>query len=90
MCGECQSIEWEAVPAKGRGRVYSYTVLHHPQFPGYEYPLVCAVIELEEGTRLVSNVVGCAPEAVRIDMPVVLAIEQIDEGMRLPLFRPAR
>jgi uncharacterized OB-fold protein/acyl dehydratase len=90
MCGECQSIEWNAIPAKGRGRVYSYTVLHHPKFPGYDYPLVCAVIELEEGTRIVSNVVGCAPERLRIDMPVELTIEQGEDGMRLPLFRPAR
>ena len=90
MCGECQSIEWEAAPTRGRGRVYSYTILHHPKFPGYDYPLVCAVIELEERTRIVANVVGCAPEAVRIDMPVELAMEQVDEGMRLPLFRPAR
>ncbi len=90
MCGKCQSTKWDSVAAKGRGTVYSFTVLHHPKFPGYEYPLACAVIELEEGTRIVSNVVGCDPDQVRIGMPVELSIESVDEQMKLPLFRPAR
>ena len=90
MCGECQSIEWTSIRAKGTGRVYSHTVLHHPKFPGYEYPLVCALIELDEGTRIVSNLVGCAPADVRIGMPVTLSFERVDDEMQLPLFRPAR
>jgi len=90
MCGRCRSTAWEGVRAAGRGTVYSFTVLHHPKFPGYEYPLVCALVELEEGTRIVSNIVGCAPAEVRIGMPVELSIVQIDETMKLPLFRPAR
>ncbi len=89
MCGACQSTEWDHVAAQGGGTVYSYTVLHHPKFPGYDYPLVCAVIELDEGTRIVSNVVGCAPGDVRIGMRVALALEAVDETMTLPLFRPA-
>ncbi len=90
MCAACQSIEWDSVPAKGGGTVHSYTVLHHPKFPGYDYPLVCAVIELDEGTRIVSNVVGCDPAEVRIGMRVQLSLDQIDETMTLPMFRPAQ
>lgn len=89
MCGACQSIEWDSVPAEGGGTVYSYTVLHHPKFPGYDYPLICAVIELDEGTRIVSNVVGCAPEEVRIGMRVALSMDRVDDTMTLPFFRPA-
>jgi len=89
MCGACQSTEWDHVAAKGTGTVYSYTVLHHPKFPGYDYPLVCAVIELDEGTRIVSNVVGCAPADVAIGMRVEVVIEAVDGGLTLPLFRPA-
>jgi uncharacterized OB-fold protein/acyl dehydratase len=89
MCGACQSTEWDSVPAKGGGTVYSYTVLHHPKFPGYDYPLICAVIELDEGTRIVSNVVGCDPAAVTIGMRVKLSLDAIDDTMTLPLFRPA-
>jgi uncharacterized OB-fold protein/acyl dehydratase len=90
MCGECQSIEWDTVAAKGRGTVYSYTVIHHPKFPGFDYPFACGVIELEEGTRIVSNLVGCDVNEVRIGMDVELVIENVDEQMKLPLFRPAR
>jgi len=89
MCGACQSTEWDSIPAKGGGTVYSHTILHHPKFPGYDYPLICAVIELDEGTRIVSNLVGCAPGDVRIGMRVALSLEAVDEAMTLPLFRPA-
>jgi uncharacterized protein len=89
MCGACQSVEWDSIPAKGGGSVYSYTVLHHPKFPGYDYPLVCAVIELDEGTRIVSNLVDCPPDQVRIGMRVALRMEAVDDTMTLPLFRPA-
>lgn len=90
MCGKCQSLEWGSIVAKGRGTVYSFTILHHPKLPGYEYPLPCVLIELEEGTRLVSNVVGCKPEEIRIGMPVALSIEAVDDQIELPLFRPAQ
>jgi uncharacterized OB-fold protein len=89
MCGKCQSTDWDAVVSKGRGSVYSYVVMHHPPFPGFEYPLVAALVELEEGTRIVSNVVGVDPSEVRIGLPVRLSIEAVDDEMRLPLFRRA-
>jgi uncharacterized OB-fold protein/acyl dehydratase len=89
MCGACQSTEWDSIAAKGGGTVYSHTVLHHPKFPGYDYPLICAVIELDEGTRIVSNLIGCAPADVRIGMRVTLSLEAVDDTMTLPLFRPA-
>jgi uncharacterized OB-fold protein len=54
-CPRCRSLRWDTVVACGRGVVHSVTVLHHPQLPGFGYPLVVAVVELEEGTRLVSR-----------------------------------
>jgi uncharacterized OB-fold protein len=90
MCGKCGSISWGSVASKGRGTVYSHVTLHHPQIPGYEFPLAVALIDLEEGTRIVSNVVGCKPEEVHIGMPVRLSIENVDEELKLPLFRPDR
>ncbi len=89
MCGECQSTEWTSIEASGKGVLYSYVVMHYPKFPGYEYPLLCALVELEEGTRLVTNLVGCDPADARIGMPVELVVENVDEEMKLPLFRPA-
>ena len=90
MCWKCQSLEWELVAASGKGTVYSYVVVHRPEIPGYTYPLVVAVVELEEGTRIVSNLVGIDPKNVEIGMPVKVSIEAVDDELKLPLFRPAR
>ena len=69
-CANCRSFEWDTVVASGRGTVYSYVVNHYPQVPAFDYPLVVALIELEEGTRLVANVAGIEPEEMAIGMPV--------------------
>ena len=90
MCPKCQSLEWETQVASGKGQVHSFTVMHYPKFPGFEYPFVAALIDLEEGTRIVSNVVDVDPGEVHIGMPVVCSVEKVDEEMKLPLFRPAR
>jgi uncharacterized OB-fold protein/acyl dehydratase len=87
MCGCCQSTRWAPVEASGRGTLHSYTVLHHPPIPGYDFPLPVGLIELEEGTRLVANL-SCAPEQLRIGMPVECHFEDVDEEMKLPFFRP--
>ncbi len=89
MCGECQSLEWDSIESSLEGEVYSFTQIHYPRFPGYPFPLVTAIIALAEGTRLVSNVVGCEPEAVHIGMKVKGIIEQVDEKTMLPQFYPA-
>jgi uncharacterized OB-fold protein len=90
MCGECQSVEWETVESTATGTVHSFVVIHHPPVPGYDYPLVCALIDLEEGTRFVSNLVDCAPGDVHVGMKVKGTIEQVDDEMKLPLFRPVK
>ena len=89
MCWKCQSLEWDYIVSSGKGTVYSYVVMHRPQFPGYEYPLVAAVIDLEEGTRIVSNLAGIEPADVEIGMAVEVSIENVDDELKLPLFRPA-
>lgn len=89
MCNQCQGTSMDWVPACGVGKVYTYTIMHHPQFPGFEYPFIAALVELEEGTRLVSNVVDVAPEDMYIGMPVEAFVEQVDDEMKMPLFRPA-
>ena len=75
---------------KLRGTVNSWVVLHHPPIPGYELPLAIAVIDLEEGTRIVANIVDCPLDEIRIDMPVECTIEEIEPGYKLPLFRRIR
>jgi uncharacterized OB-fold protein len=90
MCGKCQSIEWDWAIATGAGTVYSYVVMHYPPIPGYDFPLPVALIDLDEGTRLVANVVGCAPSDVHVGMRVQAKIEAADEEMNLPFFYPVK
>ena len=89
MCPHCGSVEWDTVEASGRGTVYSFVMPHHPPYPWFEYPYIVALIDLEEGTRLVSNLVGIAPDAVSTGMPVEVCFEEFDGGLVLPLFTPA-
>jgi uncharacterized OB-fold protein len=62
--------------------------MHHPKIPGYDFPLAVAVIDLDEGTRFVSNVVDCDPDEVQIGMPVEMKMETVNEDWSLPVFRP--
>jgi uncharacterized OB-fold protein/acyl dehydratase len=87
MCGECQSTEWDYTFAKGHGTVHSYVVMHYPEIPGYSYPLVVGVIDLDEGIRYVGNIVDIDHEDVAIDMEVEMSIELVDDEMKLPVFR---
>jgi len=89
-CPHCHSLHWDTEVASGRGRVYSWVVAHHPAIPPFEYPNPIALVELEEGTRIVANLVGVAPDAIREGMPVVCEIAEVEPGFHVPRFRPAR
>lgn len=88
MCGECQSIEWDSIESTLDGEVYSFTTLHYPKVPGYDYPCTVGVISLAEGTRLVANIVDIDFGDVVIGMKVKGTVEQVDEKTMLPMFRP--
>jgi 3-oxo-4,17-pregnadiene-20-carboxyl-CoA hydratase alpha subunit len=90
MCAECRSYEWDVVDASGRGTVYSYVVNHYPQVPAFDYPLAVGLIELEEGTRLVANVIDIDPSEIHIGMPVEVEWVDHDPELSLPAFRPAQ
>lgn len=89
MCSECRSLEWDHIAASGKGHVASYTVLYHPQFPGYEYPLIIVLVDLDEGTRITAELKGCVPEDVRFGMAVTAFLHEDADGFRLPMFHPA-
>ena len=71
-CPNCWSTELSVRAVSGRGRVYSYVVYRRTYHPGMPAPYVVGLIELDEGPRLISNIVGCEPEDVEIDLPVQL------------------
>ncbi|MFJ4829727.1 bifunctional MaoC family dehydratase N-terminal/OB-fold nucleic acid binding domain-containing protein [Streptomyces sp. NPDC088747] len=85
-CNACGCLEWDTVEASGEGTVYSYVVMHHPPFPAFDPPYAVGLIELSEGVRMVSNVVGVPYDKVRIGMPVRLGFQQYDDGLELPVF----
>jgi uncharacterized OB-fold protein/acyl dehydratase len=89
MCPHCQSLRWDTVRASGRGTVHSFVVFHYPAFPGFEMPYVVAVIDLAEGTRVVTNLIKVEPQAVRVGMAVEVEFVAVDEELTLPQFRPA-
>ncbi|MGW2227134.1 bifunctional MaoC family dehydratase N-terminal/OB-fold nucleic acid binding domain-containing protein [Streptomyces formicae] len=86
-CNACGSAEWDTVEASGEGTVYSYVVMHHPPFPAFDPPYAVGLIELAEGVRIVSNVIGVPYDKVRIGMPVQLEFQRVDEELELPMFR---
>ncbi|MEV5568902.1 OB-fold domain-containing protein [Spirillospora sp. NPDC052269] len=89
MCPECHSTNRTYRNASGRGVVHSFVVHHHPPVPGRTPPYVVAVVELEEGVRILGNVIGCEPSEVEVDMPVRLVFQHMDDELVLPQWTPA-
>lgn len=91
VCAECTSDAYDWTPVSGKGKVFSFVIFHRAYHPGFkgELPYVVGCIELDEGPRMLSNVIGCKPEDVRCDMPVEVSFEDISEDISLPKFRRA-
>jgi len=88
MCPHCHSLEVDVVDLSGRGSLYSYALLHHPRHPAFEYPVIAALVDLDEGVRLVSNLVDVAPDDIRIGMPLEVAFVPTADAAVVPVFRP--
>ncbi|MET9465409.1 bifunctional MaoC family dehydratase N-terminal/OB-fold nucleic acid binding domain-containing protein [Streptomyces sp. NPDC006544] len=86
-CNACASPDWDSVEACGSGTVFSYVVMHHPPFPAFDPPYAVALVELDEGVRMVSNITGVPHDKVRIGLPVRLEFLRVDEELELPVFR---
>jgi hypothetical protein len=89
MCPSCNSLAKDAVEASGRGWVYSFVMPQHPPDPFIEGRYVVALVELEEGVRIVSNLRDVDPDDVRIGMAVEVAFETFGGDLVLHQFRPA-
>jgi uncharacterized OB-fold protein len=88
-CARCGGPDWATVEASGEGTVHSYVVMHHPPFPAFDPPYAVVLVELAEGVRMISNVVGTPYDKVRIGMPVRLVFRTYDGDLTLPVFRAA-
>ena len=90
FCPECGSRDVAVEKASGRATLHSYVINHLPS-PGREGPFAVAVVELEEGPRMMSNILDCpqTPEALVLDMALEVMFEELTEEISLPQFRPA-
>jgi uncharacterized OB-fold protein len=91
VCPRCHSLEMEWTKLSGRGKVYSYIIYHQAYHPAYkdDIPYVVAIIQLDEGPRMESNITDCRLEDLRVGMPVELYFDDVTEDVSLPKFRPA-
>ncbi len=89
-CPECGRYDLGHVVSSGKGKVYSFVEPVHPKIRAFDYPLVVGLIELEEGTRLLSNVIDVEADKVEVGMDVEVVFREIDSELSLPLFRPVR
>jgi uncharacterized OB-fold protein len=89
MCPHCHSLEIDVVPLSGRGTLYSYAILHHPQNPAFDYPVFAALVDLEEGIRVVSNLVDVQPSDIEIGMALEVRFEPTAGERAVPVFAPA-
>jgi hypothetical protein len=90
LCPHCLAEGGTWVRLSGRGVVYSFIVVHRPQHPAFfaDVPYNVAIVELDEGPRLHTTIVGCANEALRVGLPVEVVFDRVNDEVTLPRFRP--
>lgn len=91
-CPQCLQPGWQWTPVSGRGRLHSFTVVRQPQNPTFaeDVPYAYAIVQLEEGVRMVSNIVDCAiPDGLRVEMPLVATFDDGIDDWTLVQFKPA-
>lgn len=86
-CQQCEAYDRGYVVSKGRGTVYSYVVHRHPPVPGKELPIVIALIDVEEGVRMVGEVQGVAADEIEIGMPLQVDYRTVDDELTLPFWK---
>lgn len=90
LCPRCWSEDSQWVPLSGRGHVFSWVIVHQSQHPAFnaETPYNVAIVELEEGPRLHTQIVECPLEHITIGMPVEVVFHRVRDDVVLPKFRP--
>ena len=93
LCPKCQSAKLTWTKVSGRGHVYSSTTQYHPILPSYtkdDMPYNVSIIELDEGVRMITNVIGCPVDQVKINMPVEVVYEDVTPAITLAKWRPIK
>jgi uncharacterized OB-fold protein len=89
ICSRCLSRDAEWAPVSGRGTIFSFAVMHQVYHPGFadEVPYAVVVVELEEGARLLSNLIDCPVAEIAVGMPVSVVFDDLTPDVTLPRFR---
>ena len=90
ICASCWGTELDWVHARGKGTVWAFTVTYQNRAPGFadELPYVLALVELDEGVKMFTNIVHCDPADVTIGMQVEVTFVQASDRIRIPYFKP--
>ena len=90
QCPTCFSRDLEYAPVSGKGRVFAYTIVYQPAHPAFEHeaPYAYAIVQLDEGVRMPTNIVDCPLEEIRIDMPVTVEFDDVSPEWTLVKFKP--
>lgn len=88
VCGACLSRSMSWRPSSGQGSLYSWTVVHRPQHPSFVVPYAPAIVELDEGFRVVSSIIGCEPDALVAGMRLTVEFHPASDEIVLAYFRP--
>ena len=89
VCIECHGFDWDTVEASGKGRLYSFVVMHYPEVPPFDYPNPIGLVELDEGVRMIAGLAGVSREGLKIGQRLQVEFQRFDEQQTLPQFRPA-
>ena len=87
-CPSCRSFEWDSVDSTRACTLHSWTVIHHPKDPGFDYPLAVGLVDLEEGTRLVADISGVDHDQLKIGLELEVGFSEHAHGEVLPQLRP--
>jgi uncharacterized OB-fold protein len=91
QCPTCFSKDLEYAPVSGKGRVFAYTIVYQPANQAFEpdAPYCYAIVQLDEGVRMPTNIVDCPLDEISVDMPVTVVFDDVSPEWTLVKFRPA-
>ena len=92
ICPHCFSRDTDWIQSSGRGTLHTFSIVHRGPAPAFRdrVPYIAAIVELESGVRMPTNLVGVAPDpaVVKVGMAVEVVFERLDDNISLPKFRP--
>jgi uncharacterized protein len=89
-CGRCFTTDVKWVKSSGKAKLTTYSVVHQPAGPGFPVPLILAIVQMDEGYRMMTNIVGCDPKELKIGMPLEVTFEEQTPTVTLPFFQPTK